>query len=377
MSVYKSKKSPYYRFDFWVGGHRFHGTTERTTRREAEAVEREHHERAEKRVAELKKAGASLQIDDVADRYWLAIGQHHAGADNTERDLARLVEYFGKTKLLSEITDEDVAKLVAWRRGHRVVRSKKKKKIEEAPLISNTTVNRSTTEVLKKLFTFTKGDFPRPDWKKHMLSEPEERIRELHEDEAERLDEAMRADFEPFFAFVHATGLRQKECVTLRWPEVNWQTRQIIKIGKGGKHVMTPITAAVREILWPLQGHHPEFVFTYVARRTTDKTIRGRRYVFVKGERYPLTISGTKTRWRRTRERAGVAGFRFHDYRHDFASKLLRDTGNLKLVQRALNHADIKTTVRYAHVLDTEVATALERLAKSRTNSRTKFRKTS
>jgi site-specific recombinase XerD len=46
-------------------------------------------------------------------------------------------------------------------------------------------------------------------------------------------------------------------------------------------------------------------------------------------------------------------------------------------VQRALNHADIKTTVRYAHVLDTEVATALERLAKSRTNSRTKFRKTS
>jgi len=360
VSVYKSKKSPYYRFDFWVRGNRFHGSTERTTRREAEAVEREHYERAKQRVAELQEAAISLQLDHVADRYWIEIGQHHAGADNTERDLARLVEYFGKTKLLTEIADADVAALVAWRRGHRVAHT-------DDRLISNATVNRSTTEVLKKLFTYAEGAGVRfnrkPNWRKHMLSEPAERIRELHDDEAERLDEAMRADFEPFFAFARATGLRQRECVTLRWQEVNWSTRQIIKLGKGGKPVMTPITAAVREILWPLQGHHPEFVFTYVAERT-----RGGR---VKGKRYPLTLSGTKTRWRRQRKAAGVTGFRFHDFRHDFASKLLRDTGNLKLVQRALNHADIKTTVRYAHVLDSEVAAALERLAESRTKSRT------
>ena len=44
-------------------------------------------------------------------------------------------------------------------------------------------------------------------------------------------------------------------------------------------------------------------------------------------------------------------------------TKLLRETGNLKLVQRALNHADLKTTTRYAHVLDDEVAEALERVA--------------
>jgi integrase len=227
--------------------------------------------------------------------------------------------------------------------------------------------------VLKKLFTYSEvAGFRfnrKPNWRKHLLAEPVERIRELHEDEADRLDEAMRADFEPFFAFVRATGLRQRECVTLRWQEVNWSTRQIIKLGKGGKPVMTPITTAVREILWPLRGHHPEFVFTYVAERT-----RGEH---VKGERYPLTLSGTKTRWRRKRKAAGVTGFRFHDFRHDFASKLLRETGNLKLVQRALNHADIKTTLRYPHVLDTEVATALEQLAESRTKSRTKLYKTS
>src|SRR6187551_2876152 len=73
-------------------------------------------------------------------------------------------------------------------------------------------------------------------------------------------------------------------------------------------------------------------------------------------------FSGAKTQWRRTRARAGVEGFRFHDFRHDLGTKLLRETGNLKLVQRALNHADLKTTTRYAHVLDTEIAEALGRV---------------
>jgi integrase len=373
MSVYKSKKSPYYRYDFVIEARRFHGSTRRETRREAEAVEREHKERAKEQVKELQQAESSLQLDHVAGRYWQEIGQYHAGADNTARDLARIVERMGKTKLLTEITDPDVAGLVAWRRGHRVIRSPKQKK-EAAPLIANATVNRSTTEVLKKLFTYAKASgvqFRRPpNWKRHMLSEPKERIRELHEDEGERIDAATRADFEPFFAFVRATGLRQRECVTLRWAEVDWSTCRIIKIGKGGKHVKTSITSTVRDILWPLRGHHPEYVFTYVAQRT--------RGIRIKGERYPLTLSGTKTRWRRTRKAAAVTGFRFHDFRHDFASKLLRETGNLKLVQLALNHADLKTTARYAHVLDDEVAAALERhqKKKSRTKSRTTIAKT-
>ncbi len=55
--------------------------------------------------------------------------------------------------------------------------------------------------------------------------------------------------------------------------------------------------------------------------------------------------------------------FRFHDIRHDVATKLLRETGNLKIVQKALNHADIATTTKYAHVQTAEVAAALEAVA--------------
>jgi integrase len=79
--------------------------------------------------------------------------------------------------------------------------------------------------------------------------------------------------------------------------------------------------------------------------------------------------------WGKLRKEAGVAGFRFHDFRHNLATKVLRETGNLKLVQRLLNHSDIATTTRYAHVLDDEVADALERVTKSPKKSPSSVRK--
>ena len=199
-----------------------------------------------------------------------------------------------------------------------------------------------------------------PQWKKHRLVEPPERVRELHGDEGDRLDAATRDDLAPFFAFAKASGLRLRECLLL-WPEVDWGAKQIRKPGKGGRMVTLPITRPIREILWPLQGHHPEHVFTYQAQRTRD----GR----VQGQRYPLTYSGVKIAWRRLRKRAAVVSFRFHDFRHDFASKLLRETGNLKLVQKALNHSDLKVT-GYAHVLDEEIAEAMERVSELRKKPR-------
>ena len=95
-------------------------------------------------------------------------------------------------------------------------------------------------------------------------------------------------------------------------------------------------------------------MFTYKAART--------RRSKVKGYRHPTTYSGAKIAWRGLRAKAAVADFRFHDFRHDVATKLLRNTGNLKLIQRALNHADLKTTTRYAHVNSDEVAEALQRV---------------
>jgi len=212
MSVYRPKGSPFYHFDFWWRGARFHGSTKRTSRREAEVVERAERERAKQHVAAARHSSSSLKLDDVAGRYWAEVGQHHAGSTNTWRDLERLIDYFGPTKLLTEIADDEVARLVAWRRGHRVIRTKKNRMdVADAPFISNATVNRSTTEVLKKLFTRAKAwgvRFERePNWKAHWLPEPQERVRELVGDEGARLEAATRDDYGPFFAFARASGL--------------------------------------------------------------------------------------------------------------------------------------------------------------------------
>jgi integrase len=360
MSIYRKPRSPYWHFDFQWHGHRFHGSTKTANRRQAEKVEAAERENAKRRVAQIESARSSLRLQDVATRYWAEIGEHQASSQDTWHQFGRLVTFFGPDKLLTEIGDDDVARLVAWRRGQPGRRD---------ALLSPYTVN-AMIKALKKIFTRAKRSwgvrFDRePTWRDHWLKEPEERVRELVGDEAQRLEAATRDDYLPIFRLVQGTGLRLNECL-LRWPEVDWDGRQIRKRGKGGRLVTRPITSTVREILWPLQGHHPEFVFTFVATRTN----RGR----VRGERYPITYHGLKSHWRYLRKRAGVADFRFHDLRHDFATKLLRETGNLKLVQKALNHASIKTTTRYAHVLDEEVADGMEAVAKSRTRSHAKLK---
>lgn len=374
MSIWKPKNSPYYQFDFQLQNNRFHGSTGCTSRREAEAVEALEREKAKALVKAMKRSKASLLIDDVAARLFNQHGQYDAAPDATETNLDRLVNYFGKTTSLTDINHNEAMKMVAWRRGHRVTRRGKltKEQRDALPLISNATVNRSAIAVLRQLFTFAKGEGAQfeqePEWNKLLLPEPEERVRELHDHEAVAFDDAMRADYEPFFAFVRASGLRLKECVTLKWSEVNFGTKQIIRIGKGDRRIVFPITDTVREILFPLQGQHQDFVFTYVAK------YGNRKLGIVRGQRYRLTYNGTKSAWQVMRARSGVQDFRFHDFRHDFGSKLLRDSGNLKLVQKALNHRDIKSTLRYAHVLDEEIAAAVDRVAKSQKKSQTKLR---
>src|SRR4051812_9840433 len=113
MSVYKHQESPFYHYDFQLKGRRFHGSTGCTSKRDAEAFETAERERAKQQQVTLAESRVSTKLDDVAGRYWEEIGKYHAGADTTMRDLDRLIRYFGETKLLTEIRDDDVSRLVA------------------------------------------------------------------------------------------------------------------------------------------------------------------------------------------------------------------------------------------------------------------------
>ena len=49
-----------------------------------------------------------------------------------------------------------------------------------------------------------------------------------------------------------------------------------------------------------------------------------------------------------------------HTLRHGFATGLYRDTGKIRLVQKALGHANLPTTMVYTHIHDPEVEEALK-----------------
>src|SRR5258706_10909079 len=122
MSVYKSKKSPFYQYDFQLQGRRFFGSTECTTRKEAERFEAVEREKAKTLLKAIKRSRTSLSIDDVADRLWIDQAQYDADSKATETNLERLIKYFGAEKSLTEIDHAAARDMVSWRRGHRVSR---------------------------------------------------------------------------------------------------------------------------------------------------------------------------------------------------------------------------------------------------------------
>jgi integrase len=76
--------------------------------------------------------------------------------------------------------------------------------------------------------------------------------------------------------------------------------------------------------------------------------IRKGQYVFYN----PETGAQWKDLWlglKKACRKAGLVGITRHTFRHTFATRLIRNGADLVTVKELLGHADIKTTMRYAH----------------------------
>lgn len=140
------------------------------------------------------------------------------------------------------------------------------------------------------------------------------------------------------------TGLRRGELFNLRWPDVNLQTKTITVAGEGAKTIETrhiPLNAEALATLkaWKKQSEASGYVFP------------GQE-----GER----MTDVKTAWLELLKTAGIADFRWHDMRHDFASRLVMAGVPLNTVRDLLGHSDIKMTLRYAHLAPDSKAAAVE-----------------
>ena len=357
MSVFKRPGKEAYEYDFQYRNHRFCGSTGEKDRRKALAYEKDRKDEARKEVTSKLASQAAIEAprtwDAAASRYWHEIGQYHKNAATTFACLAWLTEAIGAKTALAAIDSNKVALLVAKRRNEfRRVGNEKTKPRK----VSDTTVNRTVTEPLRKVLRRA-GEVwgcsvAKIIWADHMLDEPQERVREASLGEEASIIAKIGAGYAEAMDFAFRTGCRRMEIIGLRWTGVDFFTRHFTVVGKGNRSRTIPMADDVFALLWSLKDNGSDYVFTYTASRT-DK-----RKKLVRGERYPLTDAGFKSAQRRAIKKAGVENFRPHDTRHTAATRTLR-TSNMKVVQRLLGHASMETTGKYAHVMTDDIRAAL------------------
>ena len=183
----------------------------------------------------------------------------------------------------------------------------------------------------------------------HFLPEDNLRVETLTEEQEKQLLESAPPYFREMVTFAINTGLRTSDIFNLKWEEVDIENKRLKKIvKKSSKPLSLPLNDAAFDVI---QARQRAACGPYVF----YNPMTGDRFKDVKGAMAAAV------------KRAGLPKTTWHMFRHTFASRLTRDGVDIVTVKELLGHADIKTTMRYAHSNDDAKRRAVEKLNRSAT----------
>lgn len=144
-------------------------------------------------------------------------------------------------------------------------------------------------------------------------------------------------------------GLRLSEATGLKWKNISLMTGQLKVVeGKGAKDRILWLAEENLELLksWKQRQaleakENLNYVFTAMSKGTLGNKLDN-RYVQDMVKRYA--------------KKAGISkNVSPHTCRHTFATDMLRKTKNIRMVQRALGHNQLNTTMIYTYIYDSEL----------------------
>lgn len=324
MELLKKKNSKYWWYDFTVRGKRFRGSTKETKEGRA------------RKISSLKFADACEKGDPLprkaptllaaSDRFleWVGAARLSEKTKTYYRDGWRLLKTTSILGLRLDTINNDVA--------------------ERLNFTGSAANTNCALRTLRRLLHKAE------DWKligrapKIKLVPEKERSLRL-DDAAERklLAAAAECNWRPgtralfcdIVILVRDTGMRnEKELYQIRIENIDWDRRTIFvpdsKTINGIREV--PLSNRAYEILRRRSGERRDG-WMFPSKRS------------VAGHMKTLAV-----KFRQARKKAGLPQkLVLYCGRHDFGTRLLKETGNLKLVMQTMGHVDTKTALKYQH----------------------------
>lgn len=143
---------------------------------------------------------------------------------------------------------------------------------------------------------------------------------------------------------MYATGLRVTELISLKLDDLHLSLGLLRTIGKGEKERIIPLgDVAIHWINIYLEQARPELMYKNKKEKSS--------VLFLNYKGQPFTRQGI---WKNLKVYVTQAGIEKevtpHTLRHSFATHLLENGADLRVVQELLGHADISTTQIYTHI---------------------------